>query len=189
MEAGDTVVDEISSKVVSWAHGKLGQRVGRGECWDLVDAALKAAGARSSTTKGHDDDYNWGTAIRLEEVAPGDVLQFRDFVVTTRTDKVVRFPDGRISSSMAETLARRPHHSAIVYHVDGGGQFRVYEQHVKPAGPRVQDHVVPTRNVAAFRVVTHEVVKAGTGALVTATVETTTTITVSGSVWAYRPEQ
>src|ERR1700709_2207639 len=153
--------DEINKTVVSWAHGKLGQQVGRGECWDLVDHALRAAGALSSTTTGHHDDYVWGSRIRLEEVTPGDVLQFRDFIVTTRTDRVVRFPDGRTSSRMAETLARRPHHSAIVYRVDGGGQFRVYEQHVKPDGNRVQDHVVPTRNVWDSRTITHEIVKTG----------------------------
>jgi len=60
--------------------------------------AMQAAGARSSTTTGRDDDYVWGRLIRLEEVVAGDVLQFRNFVVTTKVDRVVRFPDGRIRS-------------------------------------------------------------------------------------------
>jgi len=182
------VADEINSRVVTWAHGKLGQQVGRGECWDLIDHALRAAGARSSTTTGRDDDYVWGRLIRLEEVSPGDVLQFRDFVITTKVDRVIKFPDGRISADMVETVARRPHHSAIVHHVDGGGQFRVYEQHVKPSGNRVQDHLVSTNSIATTRKTTHELVDAGGGRLSTATVETTTTITVSGAVWAYHPE-
>jgi len=55
---------------------------------------------------------------------------------------VIRFPDGRIRPDMEEKVARRPHHSAIVYHVDGGGEFRVYEQHVKPSGNRVQASVI-----------------------------------------------
>jgi len=101
---------------------------------------------------------------------------------------VIRFPDGRIRPDMEEKVARRPHHSAIVYHVDGGGEFRVYEQHVKPSGNRVQDHVVATQNVAPTRHVTHEVVDSGGGHLTTATVETTTTVTVSGTVWAYHPQ-
>jgi len=101
------VGDEISSKVVTWAHGKLGQQVGRGECWDLIDRALRAAGARSSTTTGRDDDYVWGRLIRLEEVSPGDILQFRNFVITTKSDRVIKFPDGRIRREMVETVARR----------------------------------------------------------------------------------
>ena len=180
--------DEISSKVVTWAHGKLGQQVGRGECWDLIDRALRAAGARSSTTTGRDDDYVWGRLIRLEEVSPGDILQFRNFVITTKSDRVIKFPDGRIRREMVETVARRPHHSAIVHHVDGGGEFRVYEQHVKPSGNLVQDHPVSTQSIAAARKTTHELIDAGGGHLSTATVETTTTVTVSGTVWAYHPE-
>jgi len=179
--------DAVNRKIVSWAHGKLGQQVGRGECWDLVDNALRAAAARSSTTTGHDDDYVWGTSIPLQQVVPGDVLQFRNFLVTTKTEKVVRFPDGTGYRDLDETVARRPHHSAIVNHVVGAGAFRVYEQHVKPLGDRVQNHTVSTRNVGSVRTMTHEIVRSDSGKMLTATVETTTTITVSGNVWAYHP--
>ena len=88
------MADEINSKVVTWAHGKVGQQVGRGECWDLIDRALRAAGARSATTTGRDDDYAWGRLIRLEELSPGDILRFRNVVITTKIDRVIKLPDG-----------------------------------------------------------------------------------------------
>jgi len=124
----------LSSKIIHWAHGHLGQQVGSGECWDLVDRALRHAGARTSTTTGKNDDYVWGTPITLEQVVPGDILQFRDFVVTTRIERTVRFPDGTGYRDDDLTFARRPHHSAIVHHVNGGGVFRVYEQRVSHWG-------------------------------------------------------
>ena len=77
--------DSINQKVVAWAHGKLKKRVGRGECWDLADQALRHAGARSSTTTGANDDYQWGSEMPVIAAMPGDVLQFRDYVVTTTT--------------------------------------------------------------------------------------------------------
>ena len=30
----------VNQKALVWARGKLGQKVGRGECWDLADRAL-----------------------------------------------------------------------------------------------------------------------------------------------------
>ena len=34
------MADTIYEKVMAWAHGKLRQQVGRGECWDFVDQAF-----------------------------------------------------------------------------------------------------------------------------------------------------
>jgi len=42
--------------------------VGRGECYDLADHALKHAGAKSAPDYGkinHDGDYRWGKAVNL----------------------------------------------------------------------------------------------------------------------------
>ena len=54
------MADTMSQKVVAWAHSKLRQRVGRGECWDLADQALRASGARTSKTTGPDDNLRLG---------------------------------------------------------------------------------------------------------------------------------
>jgi hypothetical protein len=125
---------KINQKVVAWAHGKLRQQIGKGECWDLLDHALRFAGARSSTTTGPDDDYVWGTPIKLEDVVPGDILQLRNSIITTKTETLVRFPDGKGYRDTGEVFARRPHHGAIVEQVRGAGVFRVLEQHWRPVG-------------------------------------------------------
>jgi hypothetical protein len=137
------MADTIYEKVLAWAHGKLRQQVGRGECWDFVDHALRSAGARSSTTVGPNDDYVWGKPVRINEVAPGDVLQFRNWIVTTKTEATVHFADGTGYRDTDEVVARRPHHTAIVKHVGGGGILQVYEQHVKPLGNRVHSTTCP----------------------------------------------
>jgi hypothetical protein len=182
------MADSIYEKVLAWAHGKLRQQVGRGECWDFADQALRSAGARSSTTVGPNDDYVWGKPVRINDVAPGDVLQFRNWIVTTKTEIVVRFADGSGYRDTDEVVARRPHHTAIVKHIGGGGVLQVYEQHVKPLGNRVQLHDVPTKGSPAIARLTHKLMKADNGKMKMATVNTVTTIVVSGSVWAYRPQ-
>jgi hypothetical protein len=65
-----------NQKVVVWARGKLGHKIGRGECWDLGEAALKQAGASTSSDLGPlgaDTDYVWGDPIDLSKVEPGDI--------------------------------------------------------------------------------------------------------------------
>jgi hypothetical protein len=51
-----------NQKVVVWARGKLGHKIGRGECWDLGEQA----GANTSNDLGPvgaDTDYIWGDPI------------------------------------------------------------------------------------------------------------------------------
>ena len=175
----------INQKVVAWARGKLKKRVGRGECWDLADQALRHAGARSSTTDGRQDDYVWGTEIPIIAATPGDILQFRDHVVTTTTRTKTIWPNGSVSSGPDVVPANRPHHTAIVVAV-GPGVLTILEQHVKPGGDHVQQHTLPIR--AGTTVTTeHKVLKTTTGGLVSATVTTTVTVSISGRVWAYHP--
>jgi hypothetical protein len=53
---------------------------------------------------------------------------------------------------------------------------------------RIQLHDVPTRGSPAIAKLTHKVIKDDAGKMRMATVNTVTTIVVSGSVWAYRPQ-
>lgn len=182
---GETAVNQ---KVVAWAHSRLRQKVGRGECWDLAHQALRSAGARSSTSTGRDDNYVWGKPVQLERVVPGDVIQFRDWIVTTKTVTVVRFADGSGYHDSDEVVARRPHHTAIVDRVGGVGVLRVYEQHVKPGGNHVQLHEVATKSTPPIKIVAHKMLKNAAGKVEIATVSTVKTMVVSGSIWAYRPQ-
>src|SRR5262249_41643399 len=64
----------LNQKVLSYAQSKYGTQDGNGECWTLVDNALRSAGANTSG----DANLVFGQAIALSSVIPGDVLQFKN---------------------------------------------------------------------------------------------------------------
>jgi len=181
-----------NQKVVVWARGKLGQKVGRGECWDLGEQALTQAGASTSNDLGPvgaDTDYVWGDPVDIGKVEVGDILQLRDHLVTTKTTIEYVYKDGTRVTEKQEATAKRGHHTAIVNGMlDADGKVKTLEQHVKPKGDIVQNMSLYTRDVPA--VVTkssdnrkHPRTKQVERVSVTKTVE----ITVTGTIWAYHP--
>ena len=184
----------INQKVIAWARGKLGQQVGKGECWDLAERALKSAGAQTSYDLGSvdpDSDYVWGDPVdQLKDIEPGDVLQFRDHEVRTLTETTITFSDGTIVTKTTEETAERGHHTAIATSMlDGDGKLSTLDQHVKPLGKVVQRKVLYTRDVGPVEKTTTERRKhPETKKLETATVVTTVTIEVSGTISAFRPK-
>lgn len=156
--------DSIASRVVSCARRLVGQRDGDGECFSLVDKALRAAGAKSASDFGPvtpTTDYIWGTDVTLSDVRHGDVVQFRNY----RYDREVVLEDASADSDFQE----RPHHTAIVAEVHGAGALTVLEQNAPVGAP-----VAQTRLFFA----------SGT----TSTGGTTTTVSVQGIVWFYRAQ-
>ena len=148
---------------------KVGKKaVGDGECFALVDEALKAVGAKSAEDFGtvtFTADYVWGIEVPLSDVKPGDILQFRDHVVTVRTEvKEQRWEERRY---------KRGHHTSVVVAVNGDGSVVVVEQKVKPNPKQV------TKNTIARLAAGEETRAPDTS--------TTITITVEGTVRAYRP--
>ena len=176
--------ETINQKVVNWARAQSGKQVGKGECWDLADRALRQAGVQSSADLGpmdDDADYVWGDEISdLKDVHPGDILQFRDFAVTTTVETETRYADGSSEASTTEETFTRPHHTAVVSEVKSGGLLKVLEQNVAPAGKKVQLHNLNTKDVAPASKETQKQ---------KAKVIVTTTIAVSGTIWAYRPKK
>jgi hypothetical protein len=144
----------VNQKITIFALSKIGKKVGAGECWDLGEEALKQAGAQTSTdlsstgSVGPDDNYVWGDKIQMKDVGPGDIIQFRDYVVTTETRTDIKFPDGAYEWKSTSTEAKRPHHTAIANgKLDRDGALPTYEQHVLPAGEVVQNKKLYTRDV------------------------------------------
>jgi hypothetical protein len=153
----------IADRVIGFAKRNLGDRVGDGECFALVDRALRRAGAKTARDYGAvtpDADYVWGAAIARADLQPGDIVQFRDY-----SSEVVITRPGETST---ETQSR-PHHTAIVERIASDGGVTVLEQNI-PRGGAVR------RTQLRFA--------SGT----TSAGETTTTVTVSGQLWFYRPE-
>jgi hypothetical protein len=189
---GETLT--TNQKVVIWARGKLGHKIGRGKCWDLGEQALKQAGANTSNDLGpveEDSDYIWGDPIGdLSKIEPGDVLQIRDHLVTTETTIEYLFKDGSKVEEKTERTAQRGHHTAIVNgKLDANGGVKTLEQHVKPRGDVVQDMYLYTRDVPS--VVTKTVGQykhPRTKQVERVNVTKTVTVTVTGSIWPYRPK-
>jgi hypothetical protein len=156
----------MADQIVSYARQRLGDRVGDGECFTLVDRALRNAGARSAADYGEvtpDADYVWGTAVNLSDLRPGDVIQFRDY----QFERTVVTSNDEGETTETETQ-ERPHHTAIVESVDGS-TVTVLEQNAPDGAP-------VSRNRLPFADSTSEV--GGS----------TTTIDVSGTWWFYRPQ-
>ena len=136
-----------------------------------------------------DADYVWGTPVQLKDVIPGDILQLRDFSVTTTVDSTVEFTDGSggYSDTKYATVVR-PHHTAIVDAVMSGSKFQILEQNAPPLGKKVQRHLLFTQNTVGLPKVLHKTMKTELGKMKSAKVIESTTVTVSGNIWAYRPK-
>jgi hypothetical protein len=184
-----------NQKIVVWARGKLGHKIGRGECWDLGEQALKQAGAQTSNDLGPvdaDSDYVWGDPVSdVGKVEPGDILQIRDHLVTTETKIEYVFKDGSTVVETNERTAKRGHHTAIVNgKVDANGGVKTLEQHVKPLGDIVQNMYLYTRDVPSVESKSVGRYKhPRTKRLERANIKKTVTITVTGTIWPYRPKK
>lgn len=182
-----------NQRVLTWVRGNVGTMVGKGECWDLAELALKQAGALTSNDFGKvtkDADYVWGDKVeKLEDVLPGDILQFRNHVTTTITREKVVFRDGSWAEKTSTKAAKRPHHTAIVNSMpDTEGVVQTFDQHVMPLGRVVQNLKLHIRNLGPITSITKEKREnPATKMAEEATVETTVTVRIEGTIWAYRP--
>ncbi|MFP6764308.1 MAG: hypothetical protein VB858_11840, partial [Planctomycetaceae bacterium] len=84
----------VARNVLRFASSQIGKQVGNGQCWTLAAEALKAAGARPA------QGYTYGDEIPLQDIQPGDILQF------TRA----RFDEPGYWAVMGA-----PNHTAVVY--------------------------------------------------------------------------
>jgi hypothetical protein len=87
--------------IIAYAADRLGQTIGNGECWTLVDAAMADAGAKRPGTGGL-GTYEFGGQVYAIYV-PGDIMQFENVVFT--------YSNGRTENY--------PHHTAIIESVSG----------------------------------------------------------------------
>jgi hypothetical protein len=157
----------LADSVVSYASRGLGQRVGDGQCFALADRALRNAGAKSAAAFGPvvpDGDYVWGTEISLAHLGPGDIIQFRDY-----SCRVVTVAETASEERTEDRVEERPHHTAVVEQVGADGAVTVLEQNIPPGSPvvRTRLHFADSQSASDGR---------------------TTTVTVRGTFWFYRPQ-
>ncbi len=199
LRVADAGVD-LNAQVKANAADLVGKPVvGKGECYDFADKVLRKASAKSApdfgkVTMSRKDDYKWGAPIAdLKDVKPGDVLQFRDHEIKIVTVKKIKktFADGHsVKSGETDTLPlERGQHTAVVLSNNGDGTMIVAEQHVLDHDTGKLSHTVRqntlyTQDVPAK---TKKTVTEKGG--ITIEEETTVTISVKGTIWAYRPEE
>ncbi len=109
-----------NAAVLAYVDRHMGKRVGTGQCWDLIAAALKEAGAT------WDGRYRFGRLVdpAVEAVLPGDIIQFEG-VLVEHTEGSTRFQE------------RMGHHTAIVFAVIAPGQVELAHQNFGPSVKRV----------------------------------------------------
>ena len=153
----------MAEQIIAFAAQRRGQVFGNGECFTLADRALRSAGAKSAADFGRvepDADYVWGTSINRSDLRPGDIIQLRDYHCDLEM---------RSETEIVERAEDRPHHTAIVESVGSSGVVTVLEQNF-PEGTGVR------RNRLHLSSVTYS------------SGDTTTTATVRGTFWFYRPQ-
>jgi hypothetical protein len=153
----------LGQRVVAYAAEQEGTTFRNGECFTLVDQALRQAGAQSAADFGEvtpDADYVWGDSTIIDQVQPGDLVQFRNFVSTVTTSSATEEDSQSYDA---------PHHSAIVAADRGDGEVQLLEQNL-PDGSPVH------RTIVCLRPGTWS----GDG-------DSTITVVTSGRYWLYRP--
>lgn len=116
----EMTLPQVNQRVVNYVNGQIGNKVGRGECWDLAAEALNNAHAK------WDGQYGFGAVVdwRKEEVMPGDIVQFENVFVEHRIE----------GGSVREQYGI---HTAVVVEVHGRGDYVLAHQNVRPVGKRV----------------------------------------------------
>ena len=100
----------INKEIMSYVETTIGQKVDRGECWDLLNQALNRAEADWHPPF----DYGRKLDYKEETVLPGDMVQFENVKLTS--------PDGYNWTF--------PQHSAVVYANKGDGIITIAHQNI-----------------------------------------------------------
>ena len=182
----------LNAKALQWASGQVGKQIGAGECWDLANKALLQAGAGTSSDfgpMGPDDDYIWGDEIALKDVLPGDILQYRDYEMTTTTTTDVTFSDDSGWTDAPYVTVGHPHHTSIVSTNPGTGAFTVLEQNDKGHKEKVRSSTMRWKDAPTKTTSTRKQMKRqDNGKMEMALVIVTVDVSVTGTLTAYRPK-
>jgi|GEM_PF-5290269 len=129
-------VDHIGTSV-----DKDGNTVASAECWDLPEAALASAGAKTSREiMGHvtkTGTYRWGTRVNPEDALQGDVVQMENYkAIWSETSKYCLPDTSWFTIEKPSTYRSRDyhHHSAIITSSpDMFGVVSILEQYANAA--------------------------------------------------------
>ncbi|MDW3191082.1 MAG: hypothetical protein R8G66_01920 [Cytophagales bacterium] len=116
---------ELNKKVIEYVNKNMRQKVGRGECWDLAAGALAYSNAYfDRSSKKTVTIYGRELNPKNDEILPGDMIQFKNVRMKWREGNTYH------QSSMIK-------HTAIVYEVNGPGDYEIAHQNTGAWGKKV----------------------------------------------------
>lgn len=118
---------DLNAKVIAFVDKNMGKKVDRGECWDLAAGALAYAEAyfdRSSMKTAM--IYGKELDPEKDEILPGDLIQFKKVKM--------KWQEG---NRIYESALGMPDHTAIVYKVNGKGDYEIAHQNTGDWGKKV----------------------------------------------------
>jgi len=125
--AGD--IEYLNEQMLAFALGHMGQKIGRGECWDLAAQPLNELGASWDGHWGFGKKVAGGGAsgLKLEKDAslmPGDIIHF----MKVKASWTKTYPNGSREWG-SETLGM-PDHVAFLKEYDGKTTLTLLHQNV-----------------------------------------------------------
>ncbi len=135
-------IPALNTEIVNYTKNAMGKKVNTGECWDLAAEALKANAAK------WDGMYKFGNEVdpKAECIFPGDIIQFKDVQV--------KYKKG--NATYTESM---PHHTAIVYKVNGKGDYEIAHQNYSEFGRKVGVSSLALQNVTKGKLTFYRPVK------------------------------
>ena len=118
-------IPPLNKKVIKYVDSVIGEKVGRGECWDLASAALDYAGAFLDKSS-QKTIYIFGHKLNpdKDEIFPGDILQIENVKMEYTNGNTI-YTENMI------------HHTAIVFEVIDKGFYKIAHQNTSFSGRKV----------------------------------------------------
>ena len=113
-------IPELNKRIIEYVESVIGEKVDRGECWDLAYQALNRFNAE------WDGKFQYGKLINpnREPVFPGDIIQFKNVKIKYQ-----------ITNTTYTEIMKQ--HTAIVYKVKRKNVFTIAHQNTEFSGRKV----------------------------------------------------
>jgi len=120
----------LNKAIITFVDSKMNKKVKTGECWDLAAEALNLIGAK------WDGDLKFGKIVdyKKECIYAGDIIQFEN----------VKVKYTEVNMTREEAM---PHHTSIIYTVNGVGEFMLAHQNTAYTGKKVGKSALKLSNI------------------------------------------
>ncbi len=117
-------IPKANKTIVKYVESVIGKTVDRGECWDLANEALILVNAK------WDREFKYGKLLnpKKDTIFPGDIIQFKNVLTEIKQENKNGYEIKR------ETMGQ---HTAIVYKVNGKGDYIIAHQNTGFSGRKV----------------------------------------------------